>query len=1151
MKDIFRKLSPYLFFFVTSGFLVVSWFRFGYIYGGGDVGLQVYNPQRIFEIEKYIWWEATGPGMPTPQGLVGMPFNMLFSLLQLIGFNALALQAILFFLILIFMSLGMYFLILFIFGTSYRKYAFLGSLFYLFNPYMMIQVWHRFVHSTFFVVAGLPFMVIFWLKWIRGGSVLNLILFLSINFFALYGFGTIAYILTLWVLLSLITIPEVIFPWMGIKNARRILFLFVLGLFFWILTNIWWLLPILKIAPGFLSQQHSNEESVATLVTLGQQTAVPYLIQMINPFYLFLQEDFGNSYGLVSIRLIPWIFVVVTLTGLIKGLSDHKSARWSIIFPLIFILAKGSASPLGYIYVFLLKNIFPLGVLRNPFEKMGILLPLIYTILFTYGLKIIFDYLKMKLSIGIARIVIFAGFSLVIFFCWPMFTGQIFGKIDKPSFVKVPDDYMKTDEWIKKDNLSYSGSLGKILHFPLTPGESITYNWEHGYSGLEPSALFFTSAPSISHGFNLKQIDDSMKAIYKSVHDSGGNSAVVLRLLQDFNVRYIVLHKDVKWQGGEFYDPLQTEEILNRFDFFEVPQKFGNLVVYKISDSYFKGKISLENKFDFVYPGFSYEPWPFKLFDSSLVLGEAQAEGKSGLDNFSETILVAPSKVFSYEEASPSSVLNLIDQLVSNKNYDQLWIRPLTELQSAYKANNEVQSEKVNGWMIDASRKILEISRKYLTENETPEKNELDIYLDKMKKIFSSNSNTIIYYSRNKNVVDILQTHLYMLRIIGSRNITIAPEVNKIAEELKKDLIDKNFISKHYQEGKVPDFLEKKVHKFQIPIDSDYELILPISEGFEKAFNHYQNSNIIIDGEVKLLTGVKRDGVISFGNLFFKSGEHEVVLPQLYSNNLILNNIGSINGENVKILDNSIVRIESGGDKIGYLEASINDVKGGDLYKISYMSKTENGEGVYLRVIQDTDIPNQDNQVSYALNQMVAQKVGSDFQDFGFVISPLRNTTTRASLVFIVSNQGQGSGTQSVLLKNIEVVKLINNSLMLYKDNEQSNEVDVSSSVDFKQKNPSLYDGTISLKSPSFFIFRESYNPGWKLILEKGGIQYMPKTHLIANFYANAWYIENKGDYSFRLEFEPQKIVYFGEIVALISYVGLILFWLVKYHKKS
>ncbi len=160
-------LNPFFVFFIISFLLICVWFRQGLIYGGGDVGLTTYNPIRIAEVISKIWWEDTAPGFPRPQGLASLPTEIGLSVLQNLGFPPFAIQATLFLGILFSMGLGMYFLVRETLGKDKKMLAYLASFFYLVNPYMMVQVWHRFIHSTFFLAAGLPFLLLFWIRWIR------------------------------------------------------------------------------------------------------------------------------------------------------------------------------------------------------------------------------------------------------------------------------------------------------------------------------------------------------------------------------------------------------------------------------------------------------------------------------------------------------------------------------------------------------------------------------------------------------------------------------------------------------------------------------------------------------------------------------------------------------------------------------------------------------------------------------------------------------------------------------------------------------------------------------------------------------------------------------------------------------------------------
>ena len=217
---------PLFLFLFLSGILIFSWFRFGYIYGGGDTGLPTYNPKVMAQITSNIWWDSLAPGIPVAQGLTSAPMLFLLSIPQALGASPVFIQAFLFFVLLFLMGYGMYLLALNIFGRSNFLIALAAGVFYLFNPYMMIQIWHRFIHNSMFFVAFLPFLVMTWLWWIRKRSPSYLLLFLGVNFLAVYIFGTIAFIVTVWTLLFFLTLLESLVPWKGKEITLKISFAF-------------------------------------------------------------------------------------------------------------------------------------------------------------------------------------------------------------------------------------------------------------------------------------------------------------------------------------------------------------------------------------------------------------------------------------------------------------------------------------------------------------------------------------------------------------------------------------------------------------------------------------------------------------------------------------------------------------------------------------------------------------------------------------------------------------------------------------------------------------------------------------------------------------------------------------------------------------
>ncbi|MDP3733275.1 MAG: hypothetical protein Q8Q91_01920, partial [Candidatus Daviesbacteria bacterium] len=283
-----KKFLPLLIFLMLSAGLIFSWFRFGLIYGGGDVGLQTYNPKRILENARFVWWDSAGPGAPIPQGLSAVPFQFTLFLFQSLGFSPLALQATLFFTLLFLMGYGMYLFLERKLENKNRIYPIIGGLFYMLNPYMMIQVWHRFIHTTIILAGALPFLALFWDKWIKQGRLKYLLFFLFVSFLSVYAFGTYAFILAVWIFLSFLTIGQLV-PWQGRKQAYAVGLRFVFGFIVWILVNAWWMVPVSQISPAVLSGQHKTEESLMTLVTISSQEILPYSLQLINPFYLVYQ----------------------------------------------------------------------------------------------------------------------------------------------------------------------------------------------------------------------------------------------------------------------------------------------------------------------------------------------------------------------------------------------------------------------------------------------------------------------------------------------------------------------------------------------------------------------------------------------------------------------------------------------------------------------------------------------------------------------------------------------------------------------------------------------------------------------------------------------------------------------------------------------
>lgn len=787
MAKLFRslKIQALFIFLFISAFVISTWFSGSFIYGGAEVGLFTYNPQRWFQISGYVWWDAVSPGQIIPHFITAQPLYFYFYILHLIGLSAQNIQQFIFFILLFLMGFGMFLLTFNIFDENKKKYALVAGLFYMFNAYTLIQVWHRFLYVNMFLAAVLPFLILFWRKWIKEGKLGYLTAFLLINFLSVYMYGNLAAVATVWFALSLLSVAEIIFPWQGRSNLKKISFRFLMGLIFWFLTNIWWITPTFSIGPGLLSAQHSSEDNLGTLVMISRQTIMPYLLQLVNPYYLFYQSELGLIYSNTFFKIMAWIISVVVFAGLIFGLRSKNYAKYSVIFLISVLFAKGAAAPFAYPYIFGFEYFYFLGVLRNPFEKLGIMLAIFGAILFAVGLQ------KLYKPVAVLVLVVLIGFA------WPMFGGKIFGTKNLPVKVSIPESYKEADRWFKQQN----ENQGVILHLPFSGKDVVTYDWNKGYHGVDQNEILFSSLTSLSRSIGIKRVDDTLGGLtYIFTPPFAKDKKQILKILQNFNVKYIVLHKDIIWQDKDTYGdiggllkPEVIESVLDNLDFLKRERQFGQLVIYRLTDENYKQILRLTDDFQIIYPGGSNIMQIISLTNNNadLITPVSKKVDELALER-AKQILIFPDKKIDYFESSPSAMV-----AKTNEIFNQL-----LQIREYFYSLGELQSEQITKDLILSTEKVSKLS----SSEQVLEYEEL------MKKIFKEYSpNLNIHRLFNSQIAYILRWHLFVLNKIGAK-----PDIIKLIED---DAVKLELLPQYKNYG--------QVFKFTVPSKGDYELLAP------------------------------------------------------------------------------------------------------------------------------------------------------------------------------------------------------------------------------------------------------------------------------------------------------------------------------------
>ncbi|MBI2600873.1 DUF3367 domain-containing protein, partial [Candidatus Daviesbacteria bacterium] len=913
----------------------------------------------------------------------------------------------------------------------------------------------------------------------------------------------------------------------GRKAALNLAAAFLGGVFFWLLTNSWWLIPTFNISPALFANQHTTDDSLTTLVALSNQTSLPFTLRLINPFYLYWHADFGSIYQTPLFVFISWLFILVVFVGFIKGLKEKTYAMWSLLFLIVLMLAKGAAPPFSFPYIFGFSHFFPLGVIRNPFEKLGILLPLIYAILFALG----FWYLLVTLPKLIGKfksyLVLVTFVILHSVFLWPMWAGNLFGSLEKPMFVQIPESYHQANDWIKNDLSDTANNWdGRILHLPLPQSEDITYTWQYGYSGVEPSAAIFTSLPSIARGLDIPGISNALAGLSFIFHKPyASNPGVIVKMLQDFNIRYIILHKDIEWKEKQLYNPQETELILDKLEFLERKAGFGNLIIYKLKSNYFKHKITLFENAQLVSTPHSFSMWPWLLHDKKLMV--TTATSFDGETPNAKDGLLFPKDSFNYINIDQSTKDSVINRVLNDPSSADLLFEPMARVTSLLVENSEVLADQLNKKIILSSKKLVEVAKLNGLGIE-----EYQNYLEDIFKKDPKQSRLFFYIQRTDFTTTFL-LHSHLLKIIHRSDIALY---------LESRLKEYNFLPE-YQEGVT-------VFKFEVPYPQSYQILLPdyLSQVSKEDLNGLR---IRVNDKFQNFSSINGN-LISFGEHKFERGHYEISIPQLLSKNLFLSYDQLIKAGDVS-LKGEVIQLVTTSDKVSFIENELPNNLGGDTYKVSLDVKQTSGKGFYVQLIQDTDNENSIGQKNYQVNQYINQIPTSGFQSYNLVLPPLRTTTQFAAIrILVIPQQNFFSDYPSIHIRNFKIQKILGKELFLKnsigEENSEQKEVLSNDMI-----SPVFYHGKVRISKPTFLIFNETFHPEWKLVLDDGKRKYFPKSHLIANLYGNAWYIDEVGEYNFKIEFSPKKIVNIGVTAGIATTISLLIFTLYKMlkHRKN
>ncbi len=600
-----KAFSDFRYFLVIAliSFLTVSiWFRHGYQLGTAEGGLPFNNLQRHAEIFRWAWGDGA-MGNSTSFLVASYPTYFFLSQFEKIGVSGFIIEATVFWFILTTSGIGI-FLIARRIAIITGGFSLFAVFFYWLSPFVLVNVWNRFLYNHIFFLALLPLCFYTYWRGIQQKKYSYLFLTVLITFFYSYALTALALTTLLFIVFGFVSIY-----WIVIFKARNLKFIFLYNLLFGFtfgLVHAWWLSQLLFIGSSAnfaesVSSFFSTEGNISGLTEISRKLGSFIDLTRYIHFNFFYDHSAPWSEALSSqlAFILNSIILFVTFIGIVLGRKNKVILFFALFFLLSFFLSKGNSPPFGELYTYFFVKISFLQIFRNPIEKIGLISVFCGSLITAYALdglhqRYIANYTQR--FEGRNYLLIFPLLLIGIFWGWPFFSGIMFsvykntaGEVALYQSL-VPSYYKEADIMMSQD-----ASISRFLALPLM-GEGITYEWPIHYSGIDIYSTLF-------HKQNIAlntTIPFYNQVIYQLV--SYQLKPDLVYFLPYLAVDHILLRRDVAFQERAYPDPSQTEENLKQLESKQLVKKevdFGELSLYQVEKSLNWGKFYTTNQIVF------------------------------------------------------------------------------------------------------------------------------------------------------------------------------------------------------------------------------------------------------------------------------------------------------------------------------------------------------------------------------------------------------------------------------------------------------------------------------------------------------------------------------------------------------------------------
>ncbi len=1136
--------------------LVLIWLPGKGTIGGGDIGNPLLEPGKALDVQSLSWWETHGTGIVSPTTYTALPFYIFFGGLDYLNIPNWLNQKLLFLLVLSIGSSSVYLL------ARTFKYNFstsvLSALLYIFNL-VSLSVWHRGIHNAIMMILFMPLTLLILVKGVEKKSFKSLIWICVASFLGSYIFGALGYLFSLWLMWIVYLANYLITNWHD-KERRRFILIYSLLLFiFWFLTNAWWLLHFLVSSKYVLGQYNIQElrsRGSDVLVSLQPYLEPRYVLRGIARYYHYVVLDWGASYLNPGMIFLSWILPIFAY-GTVFHRENFNKLHWRYLFLLsilVIFISKGSNMPLDWFNRFFYDQIPSLAPLRNPYEKVGILLALIYPLLFSLGFNQLYFFLKSTKYVAIRSIILVALFLCVTILVWPLWVGNLFISEGRNYLVNFPNYYTDTSDWLSK---RYDDT--RILHLPIAFGESTEYAW--GYTGIEPSQYIFQGS-SIGYFLDIESTDRRFRdlSILIHKHDSGN----FVKSLASLNVGWIVVHNEtfVQRRGLE---PLESIQALleSSSDYLEHQVDFGPLSIWRVKDEYKINHIYASSNLVEVDRStthlFSKDFWQAQESLTDSYASSQQLKKTDILQKMVIQRIIDPIRVAAYPDIKNLNLQNALDELTHVSHLPGSTLYPLIRFKE--KIVDLFNKEDPLVRCIEMSNKrLVEASKLFLAGDHNRVNQSLSEYEEQLNRcrtlmalddfyLLPEDLRQLVEYKilRSKLVLESYFTESSS-QDIKDRALT---SLNNLA--LQMGVLNK-YLAKDYPTDK-----DIYVYIYDVLQEGDY--LLKLVKPTTRLTTLNPEIIQVDDMKVGMLPISNDTSSIEFSALHLLPGRHEIFVSRLKYQPTRLSLSDPLFNQNIpKIIDKETGRESFElSDKNGtsVLSYSLPVIDNERMYNFTFDYKVISGlHPIFYMVNNHDSIDSRGNPATTNFEAIHPKFYTLDWNRHTVVLKPSLSTT--ASNVYIsampISKCG-GLFTQSfckemkskspssstvIRINNIEVEENMRDRFSLFSNN-QSSDNKSASLIKTRKISPINFEiDTNNQQPPYILVFSETYHPLWQIKDPNSG-QIINLKHIVVNDYANGWLIDKPIPENVKLEFTLQSKLVEGVLISTASLLALIL----------